>query len=41
MIRSPIGFVRLHGSSFMIRQQLTVQTLGIANQRPQTLLGLF
>ncbi|MBO6560642.1 MAG: hypothetical protein JJ959_08900 [Nisaea sp.] len=28
-------------TSVQIQQQLSVQTLGIANQRPQTLLGLF
>ena len=28
-------------TSFQVQQQLSVQTLGIANQRPQTLLGLF
>ncbi|MFN8924975.1 MAG: flagellin [Rhodospirillales bacterium] len=27
--------------SFQIRQQLGTQTLGIANQNPQSLLGLF
>lgn len=28
-------------TSLQVQQQLSVQTLGIANQRPQTLLGLF
>ena len=28
-------------TSFQVQQQLSIQTLGIANQRPQTLLGLF
>jgi flagellin len=27
--------------ALQVQQQLSVQTLGIANQRPQTLLGLF
>lgn len=28
-------------TAFQVQQQLSIQTLGIANQRPQTLLGLF
>ena len=28
-------------TSLQVQQQLSVQTLGIANQRPQSLLGLF
>jgi len=28
-------------SAYQVQQQLSIQTLGIANQRPQTLLGLF
>ena len=28
-------------TSLQVQQQLSTQTLGIANQRPQTLLGLF
>ena len=26
---------------WQVQQQLSVQTLGVANQRPQSLLGLF
>ena len=28
-------------TAFQVQEQLAVQTLGLANQRPQTLLGLF
>jgi flagellin len=28
-------------TSLQVQQQLSIQTLGIANQRPQSLLGLF
>ncbi|NQW10895.1 MAG: flagellin, partial [Alphaproteobacteria bacterium] len=28
-------------TALQVQQQLSIQTLGIANQRPQTLLGLF